>query len=279
MTGVRRGARRGYGATTLALCREEEYGGTKMQPHTTRMTARLSLGVLLVAVAVGTAAAREKDGPALEKRAYALHEGGRHDEALAVVEELVRLVEGNRSYGKEVRVKAHCFLLAYAALFARQPEKALAAAHRGLVLAPQQLLCHKSRAHALLFLGRTSEAQRIYVAHKGEPVGNVSWEAFIAADFKELRANGLDHSRMADVERAVAEAPASPQARSQRNRERSSRDVARRVRDACLAAHLECVTDCNILDAMGRDPLIEKPGECAASCDHQKVMCLRTYAR
>jgi len=243
-----------------------------MQPRTMRMTALLSLMVSLVPA--GATARATAEAEALEKRVLALHEAGRDDEALAAAEQLVRLVE-DRAYGKEVTANAYCYV-AYGALCVRKPEKALAAAEHALGLVPQVPLCHMSRAHALLFLGREREAKSIYMDHKGERIGKLSWEEFIGVSFREFRARGLDHPRMARVEKAVADAPVSARAQSAQ-KVRSSREGTRQVSNACRAANLQCIADCGILDIVGSHSPYDVPGECQYQCDAQLAMCLRRY--
>src|SRR5208282_3186015 len=96
--------------------------------------------------------------------------------------------------------------VAWYALFARQPEKALAASMRALMLAPNELEIETNRAHALLFLGRTDEAIAAYIRHKGETIpGSGKWEEAILKDFAEFRSRGLDHPELAHVEKALAD--------------------------------------------------------------------------
>ena len=53
-----------------------------------------------------------------------------------------------------------------------------------------------NRAHALLLLGRTEEAGKLYLAHRGKRISTASdetWEDAITADFDALRAAGVVH--------------------------------------------------------------------------------------
>jgi hypothetical protein len=58
--------------------------------------------------------------------------------------------------------------VSWSALFARTPGEALNASERAHTLAPASLVIETNRAHALLFLGRSREAGKIYLAHKGK---------------------------------------------------------------------------------------------------------------
>jgi hypothetical protein len=60
-----------------------------------------------------------------------------------------------------------------------------------------------NRAHASMLLGRTDEAQTLYLAHRGEITQeNKSWETVIREDFAELRKAGLTHPLMGEIEAA-----------------------------------------------------------------------------
>jgi TPR repeat protein len=99
--------------------------------------------------------------------------------------------------------------VAWHALFARRPDRALATAERALSLTPGQLWIETNRAHALMFLGRAAEARALYLAGMDKPVpnvGNKPWQQVIADDFAELRQAGLDHPLMAEIEAAFKNA-------------------------------------------------------------------------
>jgi tetratricopeptide (TPR) repeat protein len=82
------------------------------------------------------------------------------------------------------------------ALFARQDKEALAAAEEVLQLSPGELWSMRTKAHALMYLGRTDEALRIYLEHKGKPLRSKTWDDYIAEDFAELKAAGRAHPLM-----------------------------------------------------------------------------------
>lgn len=64
-------------------------------------------------------------------------------------------------------------------------------------------------AHALMLQGKTAEADRLYLGNRGSTRSGQLWEDFVATDFAYLRARGIDHPHMADVERAFSLAPAA----------------------------------------------------------------------
>jgi len=77
-------------------------------------------------------------------------------------------------------------------------------------LDPKDLVAQTNRAHALLFLGRTKEAEAIYLGHRGENVFTNSeekWEQAILGDFDDLEKAGLTNPEIARI-RALLKAPA-----------------------------------------------------------------------
>jgi TPR repeat protein len=95
--------------------------------------------------------------------------------------------------------------VAWYALFAREPARALAAVERALSLAPAKVWLQTNHAHALMFLGRTDEAQEIYLREMDKIIpenDNKPWQRVIVEDFAELRNSGLSHPMMAEIEAA-----------------------------------------------------------------------------
>ncbi len=96
--------------------------------------------------------------------------------------------------------------VAWLVLFAREFTRALSVADRAHALLPDDLGIETNRAHALMFLERSEEAQTLYVAYKGKPMSEQDssvWERVIAADFAEFRKAGLTHPMMADIEKEL----------------------------------------------------------------------------
>jgi hypothetical protein len=88
-------------------------------------------------------------------------------------------------------------------LYARKPDKALAAAERALSIVPGVLTIEASRAHALMFLNNREEALALYLAHKDKPIGandDKSWQKAIAEDFIGFRKADLRSPLMDEIE-------------------------------------------------------------------------------
>jgi hypothetical protein len=66
----------------------------------------------------------------------------------------------------------------------------------------------ENRAHALLLLGRTDEAQAIYLKHAGQmmPDGNKTWRQSVLDDFVELEKNGIVSPEFSKVRELLAQA-------------------------------------------------------------------------
>jgi tetratricopeptide (TPR) repeat protein len=100
--------------------------------------------------------------------------------------------------------------LSFAQLFIRDFAGSLASSDEAIKLDPKDLVAQTNRAHALLFLGRTKEAEAIYLGHRGENVFTNSeekWEEAILGDFDDLEKAGLANAEIARV-RALLKAPA-----------------------------------------------------------------------
>jgi len=164
---------------------------------------------ILMATGPHLARAQDVNLDALEKQSQELFEGGSYAEALAAAEKLVNILnERERTVGQPALLAIRGqTLVSWFAIFAHQPEKALEASERALKIEPRFLVPATNRAHALLFLGRSSEARAAYIEHKGEPISNgVKWEEAIAKDFAEFRKRGLTHPMLAEMEEAIAAA-------------------------------------------------------------------------
>jgi tetratricopeptide (TPR) repeat protein len=147
----------------------------------------------------------EKLMPTVQLRAA--NDAGRYAEALALQAQIAARVEDEetRSTGKPGKeTAAELTGLAWQALLAGDPDKAIAACERSLVLQPGDLAAEINRAHALMYLGRDAEARTAYEAHKADlfPDGK-SWPQVAVEDFAELRKAGREHPRMAEIEAAL----------------------------------------------------------------------------
>ena len=102
--------------------------------------------------------------------------------------------------------------LAWIELFARRPREAIAAASRGLEIDPNQVWIRTNLAHGYLFDNQYAKALASYTENKDVklPDGRTFAEA-VLADFKKLRAKGLDHPDMAKIEQLLKGAGAEGQ--------------------------------------------------------------------
>jgi predicted Zn-dependent protease len=143
-------------------------------------------------------------------------EAGRYDEAFKVERADASATEAFeiKASGKPGDLTASALIeLSWYALFARQYATALDAAERSTKLKPDDLVPETNRAHALMLLGRITEAKTIYLAHKGEPLNGKTWEQIIADDFARLRKAGITHPFMDEVEAALKPRVATPPTR------------------------------------------------------------------
>jgi tetratricopeptide (TPR) repeat protein len=108
----------------------------------------------------------------------------------------------NHLRGGVVQVGAHAWRL----VLAREFGSGLEAADAAIALAPDIIWLHANRAHALLFLERAAEARDLYLQYRARK--NVqdqkSWEDVILGDFAALRAAGLVHPLMDEIEQRLA---------------------------------------------------------------------------
>jgi tetratricopeptide (TPR) repeat protein len=156
----------------------------------------------------------EKLVPTLQLKAA--NATGRYADALAVQERILAEVEA-----EEVKAKGQpgkdtadeLVALAWQALLAGDPAKALGACDKSLALQPGDLSAEINRAYALMYAGRAQESHAIHVAHKDDVFadGNKPWPQVVAEDFDELRKAGRAHPQMADIEAALASTPKFPQ--------------------------------------------------------------------
>jgi tetratricopeptide (TPR) repeat protein len=145
---------------------------------------------------------REEQVPNLQLKAA--NEAGRYAEALALQEQIAARVEGEetKSAGKPGNNTAgELASLAWLALLAGEPDKAIAACDRSLALQPGDLVAEINRAHALMYLDRGAEARRVYEAHKADLIADDKpLPQVVVEDFAELRKAGREHPLMAKIE-------------------------------------------------------------------------------
>jgi len=96
--------------------------------------------------------------------------------------------------------------VALLALFSRSFDKALAASDRAAALDPNLIWVQANRAHALMFAGRSDDAKKLYLAHKGQILAeqaNKTWETVIGEDFDKFRKAGIEIPGATEVEGAL----------------------------------------------------------------------------
>ena len=139
---------------------------------------------------------------------------GRYSDALAAQERIVARVEAEevKSKGQPGKDTAdELATLAWQALLAGEPAKALGACDKSLALQPGDLTAEINRAYALMYAGRGEEARAVHAAHKDDvfPDGNKPWLEVVVEDFAELRKAGRAHPQMALIEAAFGLVPAT----------------------------------------------------------------------
>ncbi len=130
---------------------------------------------------------------------------GRYSEARQLEEALAAKIEARETEregkpgGETVQALNS---IAWYALLARDYGRALTAAERAHTILPDELIVETNHAHALMFLGRETEAEALYLSHKGERLSkadNRLWESAIAEDFAELQKAGVTDPMMDDI--------------------------------------------------------------------------------
>jgi tetratricopeptide (TPR) repeat protein len=99
--------------------------------------------------------------------------------------------------------------LAWYQLFNRDFAGSLASSDEAMKLDPKDLAAQTNRAHALLFLGRSKEAEAVYLGHRGEKVfanSDEKWEDAILTDFDDLSKAGITNPAFPRL-RALLKAP------------------------------------------------------------------------
>jgi tetratricopeptide (TPR) repeat protein len=101
--------------------------------------------------------------------------------------------------------------LSWYQLMSRDFDGALASTEAGRKIDPSYLPLETNRAHALMFLGRTPEAEAIYLHYAGRNFfegSDKSWQQIIFEDFDDLEKQGVTSPEMAHV-RTLLKPPAS----------------------------------------------------------------------
>jgi tetratricopeptide (TPR) repeat protein len=92
----------------------------------------------------------------------------------------------------------------WTALFAQDVPRAKRAAQQAMALDPKFAGAQLNYAHALMFSGDLEEAKKAYLAGLAAGGGAAAkWRQDVRNDFKSLKARGLQHPLMAEIERAI----------------------------------------------------------------------------
>ncbi|MCP4381910.1 MAG: tetratricopeptide repeat protein [Hyphomicrobiales bacterium] len=109
---------------------------------------------------------------------------------------------------------------AFTYLHANRAAEAESSSREAIAIAPTETWLATNLAHALMLQGKLREADEIYLGHRGESVGQISWEDAVLADFTELRTAGIDHPHMAEIERIFSserDVVAEPEIKTERS--------------------------------------------------------------
>lgn len=172
-------------------------------------SARIIAALILLSVLVPTAHSQSFSSSTLPWRIEKAIVEGKYAELLPLSRQWVQVVEKHETAttgklgGRTAQALGE---LAFHALLSRHPSEALAAAQRASRLAPNELWIAMYRAHALLLIGRTGDAARIYLAHRGKrlPSGQL-WQDDVEIDFDKLALAGVKHPAIPRVLRSLGQ--------------------------------------------------------------------------
>jgi hypothetical protein len=130
-------------------------------------------------------------------------EAGNYKDAAHWNKELARLLatkvaqveETDKSFSAlQLRYLGTLLNLSWCQLYTKDFPAALGSTEAGLKLHPASLPLQTNRAHALLFLGRTAEAEELYRKYIGQKIeadSQKTWEQVVLDDFDQLEKDGL----------------------------------------------------------------------------------------
>lgn len=133
----------------------------------------------------------------------------RWNEAVEAEKNWLRIIEhesGSDAERTKNLVSAYVGLSWYQ-LYVRDFAGALASTDAGKKLDDTNLYLETNRAHAFLFLGRTQEAQAIYLGNRGkklDPKQEQTWDKAILKDFDELEGAGLTNPEISQIRRLLS---------------------------------------------------------------------------
>ena len=99
--------------------------------------------------------------------------------------------------------KDSLFSLSFLYLFLSKPTDSLNAANEALEIDGGEeinIMILTNKAHALMYLDQTEEAREIYRSNLGKQIRDSTWDREISNDFNKLRAAGLTHPLMDEIQ-------------------------------------------------------------------------------
>jgi tetratricopeptide (TPR) repeat protein len=92
----------------------------------------------------------------------------------------------------------------YVTVFAGKYPEALALADEAIAVEPNTMAFQYERARALMLVGRTEEARKIYMDYRGKITQGPTWEQSVKDDFAALRKVGIQDALMTEIEGAFS---------------------------------------------------------------------------
>lgn len=117
-------------------------------------------------------------------------------------QEVIALIQRKSPPEQRDKLPGEYTNLSWFQLMARDFSGALASSEAGLKLNESSLPLETNHAHALMFLGRTQEAEAVYLRYRGKkvyPNSDRTWEQVILQDLDDLEAEGLKDPEIARV--------------------------------------------------------------------------------
>ncbi len=153
-------------------------------------------------------AANPNDVDALQQLPIAFSALSRWKEASDAEKNWIAYVQGETQNGSERLTSLYnAYLgLSWYQLFTRDFAGALTSAEAGKKLNASDIHIDTNRAHALLFLGRTSEADAIYLGNSGkkmDPNSDQTWNDAILKDFDDLEKGGITSPEFARLRKLL----------------------------------------------------------------------------
>ncbi|HEY1270956.1 MAG TPA: hypothetical protein VGF08_03190 [Terriglobales bacterium] len=146
---------------------------------------------------------------ALERRVSVARENKRWKQAVNAEQQVVALVGQQAKTEQERRenLPGEYTSLSWYQIFAQDFAGALNSCEAGSKWNSTYLPLQTNCAHALMFLGRLTEAEQIYLKYRGQKVfagSDKLWEQVVLQDFDDLQAGGLDNPEIGKVRKLLS---------------------------------------------------------------------------